>query len=325
MIGKPQLWAWACFLAVVFGQPLPVSSSAYRDVVDLFATAPDDATARMLALPHDEVAKGVELATRANTDWTADALDRALLMHGDAAIALALNNSPDAARHLSIADALAMTAARKAGNEWFVHRWYKAFTARVKSSAIEDHWHQQPWYHAAGAVDRGRELEASAAGSASRPDTTVYDTSEFFEATSLFERGLSEHLLIAAVHLGRIQMLRGKDGEAKRLFESATRDATSPVTRYLAELFLGSMFERDRIFPSAEAHYKAARAALPRAQSGRFALAALLARTGRDADARRAIADAGATPFYDPWWSYFHSTARENAYIFAELHSEVCR
>jgi hypothetical protein len=120
-------------------------------------------------------------------------------------------------------------------------------------------------------------------------------------------------------------MLRGKDGEAKRLFESATRDAASPVTRYLAELFLGSMFERDRIFASAEAHYRAAHAALPRAQSGRFALAALLARTGRDADARLAIADAGVTPFYDPWWSYFHSTARDNAYIFAELHSEVCR
>ena len=303
----------------------PTSQDGYRAAVDAFATSPNAAITQMLALPRDAVASSVHDAARDGCGWTPDALDRALLMHSDAAISMAIDHNPDAGRHLLLADELASAAARKPGNEWFVHRWYKAFTARVNAPGIVEHWHQQPWYRDAGAVDRGRELEVSAAAFNARVDNTVYEPAELLQATQLFEKALAAHFTVAALHLGRIQMLRDKEGEATRLFEIAARDPASRVNRYLGELFLGSLFERDNVLASAEAHYRAAVTALPRAQSGRFALAALLSRTGRDADARLAIADPAATPFFDPWWSYFHGTGREQAYIFSELHSEVCR
>jgi hypothetical protein len=328
MMWKPRRFdLWGCLLTAALAQSpaTPPGEPSYRDIVNEFADSPDGAINHMLSLPHDIVAGEVQAAARSDSDWTFEALDRALLMHGDAAITLTLKHGADAGRQLALADELASAAARKPGNEWFVHRWYKAFTGRVDAPAVQQHWHQQPWYRAAGAVDRGRELEAAAAAFGARIDTTVYEPSEFLQAIPLFEQGLAEHLSVAAVHLGRIQMLRDNQREATRLFEIGAHDRASRVNRYLAELFLGSLFERDGISASAEAHYRTAVTALPRAQSGRFALAALLSRTGHDADARLAIADARTPPFYDPWWSYFHGTAREHQIIFAELHSEVCR
>lgn len=318
---------WTCVVGCAAGALIgaaPQTEGDYRAAVEQFAHAPSDAITRMLAMPADAVAESVRQATRTGTDWKADELDRALLMHGDAAITLSLAHSPDADRQVAMAGEIAAAAAGLAGNEWFVHRWYKAFTARVSAPTLADRWRQQPWYRVASGIDRGRVLEASAAGYGARLDTTVFEPSEFVEATSLFERGLAAHLTVAAVHLGHIQMLRGNDREAKRLFELAAGDKGSRVNRYLGELFLGSMLERDDTL-IAERHYRAALAALPHAQSGRFALAALLASTGRDAGARRSVDTAGAPPSFDPWWSYFHFTARDHALVFAELHSEVCQ
>jgi tetratricopeptide (TPR) repeat protein len=325
MTWKPaHLALLACLLAAGLA-PAPLRQPGYRDVVEEFAERPDGAIAHMLALPADTVAGGVHEATRSGNDWTLDALDRALLMHGDAAIAMTLSHHPDAGRQVALADELASAAAGRPGNAWFAHRWYKAFTARVKAAVVEAHWQRQPWYQAALAIDRGRELETIAAAAEGHPDATVYNPSPFAQAAPLFEKGLAAQLPVAALHLGRIEMLRDDVGEATRLFEIAAHDPASRVNRYLAELFLGSLFERDTIFAAAEAHYKAAVAALPRAQSGRFALAALQSRIGRDADARVAVGSGGTPPSYDPWRSYFHGTAREHAFIFWELRSEVCR
>jgi predicted Zn-dependent protease len=96
------------------------------------------------------------------------------------------------------------------------------------------------------------------------------------------------------------------------------------VTRYLAELFLGAMDERQSDTEEAAARYRDAVLSLPHAQSGRLALASLLARTGHASEARRALADAGSSRTPDPWSTYFFNRGEE-ASVLAELHAEVCR
>jgi Flp pilus assembly protein TadD len=145
------------------------------------------------------------------------------------------------------------------------------------------------------------------------------------QAIPLFEQGIAWHLPVAALHLGRIQMLRGRDEDARRMFLIAAGDESFRANRYLAHLFLGSIDERQHNTGGAEDHYRKALATLPGAQSARLALAALLARFGHLDEARRAIADAGPSVVYDPWWSFFRITPRERSFTLAELRAEVCR
>jgi hypothetical protein len=156
-------------------------------------------------------------------------------------------------------------------------------------------------------------------------DITIYDPAPFRQAIPLLERGVADGFSVAAVHLGRIQMLRGRDAEARRLLVSAARDQTSRVNRYLANLLLGSLDEQDGAPLGTETYYRAAREALPHAQSARLALSAFLERAGRSAEARQVVGDAGATPAYDPWWSYTRVTSRDHAIVLSELHAEVSR
>jgi hypothetical protein len=120
----------------------------------------------------------------------------------------------------------------------------------------------------------------------------TYDAAELGRAVSNFESAASAGVLVAAVHAGRLRMLRGDDTLARRLFEQAAT-ALTPSTRYLAHLFLGSMDERDGDPASAERHYLAALGAFPYAPSGHLALGALLARSGRTREAAGVV---GRTP-----------------------------
>ncbi len=318
------MWKYLVAVGLAAQVSQPSAPADYRAVVDQFATAPDVAVVRLLAMPQDEVARGAAEAARQGSGWTADALDRALLLHGEAGAALAKDRSADAGRQMALAGDLAAAAARLPGNEWFVHRWYKVFAPSVNPKTLESTWHEQPWYHAAVAVDHARQFESEGQRAQGRPELTVYDPPAFSRAVPLLQQGIAAHLAVAALHLGRIQMLRGNDEEARRHFDTAAGDQASPVTRYLAHLFLGSMDERQYNPQGAERRYRLAVAMLPNAQSGRLALAAILARTGRADDARQAMAASGSAAAFDPWWTYFY-IPREETSILAELHAEVCR
>ena len=214
--------------------------------------------------------------------------------------------------HVRRAQLLTTAASHDSESTWFVHQWYTAITAAfdhdARVGALRDQWRQQPWYRLATALDRGRVLERDGSlrpsGAARRDiDTEIYDATEFSTATPYFEQARAGGLILAAVHLGRMQMLRGHDADARRLFMMAAGQSHSRGTRYLANLFLGSMDERDGRAGSAEWRYRATLAELPAAQSGRLALASLLARSGRAADARW-LTESGSRPaVYDPWWS----------------------
>ena len=119
-------------------------------------------------------------------------------------------------------------------------------------------------------------------------------------------------------------MLRGYETEARKLFALADAEQQSRINRYLGNLFLGAIEERDGGPDVPEMRYRAASTAMPGAQSGRLALASLLARYGRAVEAARLFsAGEQRAPRFDPWWSFLAAGGREAASIFAEVHAEV--
>jgi tetratricopeptide (TPR) repeat protein len=114
-------------------------------------------------------------------------------------------------------------------------------------------------------------------------------------------------MLIARLHLGRVETLRGheKDGlvQLELVFKAATDDATA----YLAALFSGAAHERMRRPDAAEASYRQAIDRFPSGQAAYVALSEGLQRSGRTDDSRRvlhSLLDGKAGPIREPWWWY---------------------
>lgn len=89
----------------------------------------------------------------------------------------------------------------------------------------------------------------------------------------------------AWLHLGRVRMILSQDDGAISALTFASRAPERHVA-YLARLFRGAVAERRQQFAEAEGHYREAVALFRWGQSGPLALAQLLGRTGREADAR---------------------------------------
>jgi hypothetical protein len=325
---RASLGLSACALIAALAQAAAPAAAplnaGYVEIVDQFASAPTDAVERLLALPPAQLALSVRDAARTESGWTPEALDRALVMHGDALVTLARDRRDDPGQQLALAEELATAAARHAGNEWFVHRWYRAYLPKLDAGDMAARWRQQPWYRAAAGVDRARELETLGGQRTLRPNLPTYEPAEFREAIVLLEQGVAAGLPAAALHLGRIRLLAGSDLAARRLLTIAANDPASRVNRYLGNLFLGALAERDDA-EAAEKHYRAALELQPRAQSARLALSSFLAHDNRITEARLVNADTGPQAAFDPWWSYFHAAATDPEMMMAELHSEVCR
>src|SRR5262245_4258163 len=102
----------ACALVVALAQgPAPAAAplkGGYPEIVDQFASAPTNAVERLLALPQDQLALSVRDAVRPESGWTPEALDRALVMHGDALVALARDRRDETSQQLALAEELAI-------------------------------------------------------------------------------------------------------------------------------------------------------------------------------------------------------------------------
>jgi hypothetical protein len=325
---------------------LPVhnrSAQTYRDIAEEFRSNPDAAIAHLLDLPDEAIAQGIDDAVRHDSTWSLESRGAALLMHADAALLLQSHTQSTALirthvdRALDLADALA----RDPESAWFVHQWFIVVTHMLKDEArskdLINRWHSRAWYAATAAMDRGLKLESNgsvdrSAEPAHRPDVDTYEPGAFRQAEPLYRQAIGAHLKIAAVHLGRMEMLRGHDDEARRLFAEAADGSHWRTTRYLADLFLGSMDERAGDPGNAERRYRAAVAAIEKAQSGHLALAAFLSHRSGSAEAARVLFDdVGDTPSlltFDPWWSYLYPywDQREGStMILGELHVAVGR
>ena len=106
--------------------------------------------------------------------------------------------------------------------------------------------------------------------------------------------------------------------------EALTRD---PYVVFLARYFTGRTFEQQRKFGDAEAAYRGAVAAVPHAQSATIALASLLFRDGRRAEAETLIADmlAAEPRPVDPWRIYIHADDRFWPQLIARLRQEILK
>jgi tetratricopeptide (TPR) repeat protein len=335
---------WCLVAAVVSLSGLQAqnrSERSYREIVEEFRANPDSAIGHVLDLPDDAIAGGIDDAVRRESVWPLQSRGAALLMHTDAALYLQQRDLSAAWVHLDRARVLADALARDPESAWLAYQWFVVVTVGFKDDGrlkpLVEHWHAEPWYAATVAMDRGLDLESR--GSLIGPSSQArlaqmqkYDPDAFRQAAPFYKQAIAAHLEIAAVHLGRIEMLRGNLDEARRLFAQAADDSHWRTTRYLANLFLGSLEERDEDWGFAELRYRRAVDAIETAQSGRLALAAFLGRHGRGAEAAHALAGepgvAAAFPAFDPWWSYLYPYSDRRIsfkMILTELHVAVGR
>jgi tetratricopeptide (TPR) repeat protein len=131
------------------------------------------------------------------------------------------------------------------------------------------------------------------------------------EATSRFRAALAAdpRLHEARVRLGRVLALSKQRKQALDLLAQAGRDAPDSRLQYLARIIAGSIFELEDRWEDAERVYREAIGIRPGAQSARIALASVLERAGRQADANAVVApgltpDASSDLDADPMWRY---------------------
>jgi len=107
------------------------------------------------------------------------------------------------------------------------------------------------------------------------------------------------------MRLGAIAVRAGQPAQALPHLEEALRTSRDPFVTYLANLFTGQVLERQRDTAGAEAAYRRALDAVPRAQAATFSLAALLAVKGMRAEAASLVSASISAPLaIDPWRVY---------------------
>jgi tetratricopeptide (TPR) repeat protein len=308
----------------------------YHDLIERFRSGSSYAIDQLLQLPDADIDNGVAEAASQQNDWPPLAIDAALLLHTEAAIVLAHRADQRAARHIRLAADLAHAAVRDRENGWFVFRWVEVLEIEsrdhreIRTFAPPEQLLTSRWYRNARQLREAAFLELNAATDESArhgQDRPVLDLDGFRTAELAFDTALRQSgILLSAVHLGRIAMFEGRDRQARQYFESA-QDSLFPVTRYYAQLLLGSLEEREQRFDEAERLYRTALAAVPRGQSAGFALSALLERRGRSEDARTvlaaAMADSARSRAFDPWWTYLPPEPNDVGWLLVELRAEI--
>lgn len=129
----------------------------------------------------------------------------------------------------------------------------------------------------------------------------------------------------ATMRLGALQLRERKYSNALSSFERAETLTRDPYVVFLARYFRGQALERQNETKDAEAAYRGAVAAIPNAQSATVALAALVARDGRRAEAHRLVRDmfAADPPPRDPWRAFVHGDDRFWPLLIARLRAGI--
>jgi tetratricopeptide (TPR) repeat protein len=332
-----RLGSLLCALLVLAPASRTQPRTPYRDLIERFRSGSNDAIEQLLQLSDADLDRGAADAASQQSGWPLLSIDAAMLLHTEAAIDLATRADGRAAHHIRLATDLANAAVRDHENSWFVFRWASILDLesrqhlKVPAFAATEHLRSAPWYRDAKRVRDAAFFELTAAtdlsGASRARDRAFLDVASLRTAEVAFENALRDSgILLAAVHLGRIAMLRGRDRQAREYFGSAM-ESHFPVTRYYAQLLLGSLEEREERFAEAEHLYRTALAGVPHSQSSGLALAALLERRGRSEDARTALAgvmaDSADRRTFDPWWTYLPPQPDDVGWLFVELRAEI--
>jgi tetratricopeptide (TPR) repeat protein len=304
--------------------PMGQPAAAYRALVQSYREEGHADIGAVLAMRHDVVSAAVEQAVSGAAPWPWEELRAAAMLHSEACLA-ATDKARACEFHIMQAERLLeRTVALSARQEDFAWRWYRVMPHMLNAVGQKslargvDRQATEKWRSDRVRADylQGLELESKGSREAvlqTPSGPNPYDkggirASYFAKAGELFTRAFKQRpdLTVAALHLGRIRMLQGNGAEAALLFRSALTDV-DPAVRYLASLFLGTLEERDQRFDAAEKLYSEALDDVPYGQSAPLALSELLSRTGREADARRALAARLLrmdTEVLEPFWAY---------------------
>lgn len=129
----------------------------------------------------------------------------------------------------------------------------------------------------------------------------------------------------AMMRLGALQLSQRNLSDAFDSFERAEQITRDPYVIFLARYFRGQAHEQQRDVDDAEEAYRGAVAAVPNAQSATVALASLIFRDDRRAEAQRLIRDmlaADPRPL-DPWRGFVHADDRFWPQLIARLRWEL--
>lgn len=326
--------------------PQAASRTDYRALVDSYRSNGAAEIDRVLTTPREELDRAADAAGSPTSPWDWQEVRAAAMLHSEAAVRALRALDPGAAGfQITLAQRLLNhVVSRSRTQEDFAWRWYTV-VPRLLGSLGESSVRKRLEAYAAirwgydvarGKYVRGLGFESTGAregqailrpGASGAFTTTERQASWFVPAAAAFADALKEnpHWRAAAVHLGRIRMLQGQRDEAATLFRSALEDA-DPSVAYLAALFLASLEERAERFASAETLYRNAVARIPYGQSAPLALAELLSRTGRDAEARDTLAARLLKPgaaVSEPLWTFASAPDQEVGTRFDLLRMEV--
>ena len=308
-----------------------VSLDSYATIVEEYRSDPVGAIAQATELPSAAVAGLPGRSVGEASGPTSGHLQAAMLLHLEAALVLAKRKDGRVGAHIRAGQQAGRVLARDPDQAWFLHRWHTIVTQSFSSYASLDQVRGRdlPWNEEIASFEGGLQLEREAMQPARLIpglDVRALDTPELRRALTYFEPAASAGVLVAALHAARLHMLRGDDSQARRLFERAATSST-PSTRYLAHLFLGSMDERAGDLTAAERHYVTGLGVFPYAQSGRVALGSLLARSGRGHEAAAVVGRAPHANLerlsFDPWWVYIPLDRPEPGDTLIRMYAEV--
>ena len=327
------------------GQSTPLD---YRTLVEAYRSGDSAPVDRVTAVEARAVRSWVQRAVSDDSGvWDAEALRAAAILHTEAWHgSVSSGRLETGALHLDAATRL-MTRVRSEAPRYaeYIDRWRTAVAGLLRplaNAGLADEFAArttplfpiaQPRRLAMESFAKGVEAErrGSEQGVSARIGSYAGQPHQgwWAAAVAAYEDALDKDPSYRppALHLGRVRMLQGRRAEAARHFERAA-DADDPRVRYLAQLFLGSLAERDGRYADAERAYVGAIGIYPSGQAGPLALSQILSRTGREAEARQAIAylvtRTGAIT--EPLWTYLpppRMDVMDHQRALVELRAEV--
>jgi tetratricopeptide (TPR) repeat protein len=331
-------------LALILLLARDIAAVDYRTLVDEYRKDGTPQIQQLLERPRADVERDVAAALAPPAPWTWEEIRGAAMLHTEAALRAQKSKDGGMADfHVTLAQKLLERVVELSRPQKdFAWRWYQVVTRLLGSFGGDGLGRRLEAYadakfgrdQARASYVRGLGFEANAAreGEVPEPGQTSIFTGTRVEAylipaAAAFEDALKQdpQLRSASLHLGRIRLLQGQRDQAATLFRNALDDV-DPAVVYLAALFLGSLEERNERFAAAEDLYRGALRKIPWGQSAPLALSELLSRTGRDAQAREALAAHFThigSGVVDPLWAYSAALSDELGTRFDLLRIEV--
>lgn len=328
---------------------VPADVATYRLLVDEYRAGRPAAEAGVTRLT--PALSIIDRVVEPSSGWSPMDLAAAAMLHTDVSLRLVkLARQPDAVAHIDAATTLLRAAVdRRSEQAAFARRWRETVAGLLHALGAPElastltangmKWlpESEAQLRAMAVFEMGvvSEIQAAVAGPLSGPQpkrTSVVPPDarrELRTAARHFEVALAADpaCVEAALHLGRVTLLDGRDAEAERWLRVASAAHSVPV-RYLAMMFLGVIAERQARYDDAARLYRAALDTFRWGQAAPLALSHVLMRAGREQEAREILSAHFTTTggrAVEPLRTYLANPATDLRPSLDQLRAEVWR